>query len=341
MKIFKTLKKIGLDPFVVCIFAAIFLANLNPLIGSAQVLGIDLGDVATWGVAAIFFFYGLRLNREKLSAGLKSVKLHFVVQFSTFAMFPLVVLAAMGIFGFGEVEKDSTLYYLWIGMFFLAALPSTVSSSVVMVSLARGNISAAIFNASFSSVAGVFLTPLWMSIFIRNSEGSMDASDILLKLAIQVFAPLLAGIWLNFKFGKWAEKNSKKLRIFDQSIILLIIYTSFCDSFQKNMFSSLPLSNLLLLFVAVLALFALMFLLTFALCKVFKLTRGDTVAALFCGSKKSLVHGSVMSKVLISNPALIGVILLPVMIYHALQIVIISAIAKKLGESAENDALHA
>lgn len=331
MKIFNALNKIGLQPFVLCIFAAILLANFLPQIGASRSDGVDLGDVATWGVGAIFFFYGLRLDGGKLASGLKNVKLHCLVQFSTFALFPLLVIFAMRVFSFGEIEKFSTPYYLWIGMFFLAALPSTVSSSVVMVALARGNMSAAIFNASFSSLAGIFITPLWTSLFIANKGATAEMGDILLKLILQVFVPLALGMLLNGKLGQFAEKNSSKLRVFDQSVILLIIYTSFCDSFKKDMFSSLPPQDLLVLFAAVLALFFAALALIFFACKIFGFERGDTIAAVFCGSKKSLVHGSVMSKILLPDPALAGVVLLPVMIYHALQIVIISAIAKKLG----------
>lgn len=54
------------------------------------------------------------------------------------------------------------------GRLFLATLPSTVSSSVVMVSIAGGNMAAAIFNASVSSLIGVFVTPLWMGIFLET-----------------------------------------------------------------------------------------------------------------------------------------------------------------------------
>ena len=332
MKAFSFLKRFGLEPFVLCLFGMIFLAWLDPEIGISEIWGLSLGDLANWGVSVIFFFYGLRLNREKLASGLKNIKLHAVVQFSTFVVFPILVLCSMFLCGFDAQKTNSSSYYLWIGMFFLATLPSTVSSSVVMVSIARGNLTAAIFNASLSSLAGVFITPVWMSLFLGSVDDSHELSEVILKLVIQVIVPVCAGVALNVKFGAFAEKHKSTLRKFDESIILLIVYTSFCDSFHKDMFSDFPASDLILLSAASVALFFAAYGLIYAECKILKFSTEDTITALFCGSKKSLVHGSVMSKVLFSNPATIGVILLPTMLYHAYQLIIVSVIAKKFGK---------
>ena len=272
----------------------------------------------------------MRLNPEKLKAGLINVRLHILVHVSTFIIFPLIMLVAMYLCG--ALNTTGNTYYLWIGTFFLAALPSTVSSSVVMVSIARGNLPAAIFNASISSLMGVFLTPLWMSIFLDGIDGAHGLTDVIFKLIIQVLIPVVAGGLLNSRFGQFAERHKKTLRLFDQTIILLIVYTSFCDSFAKKMFSSFGFIEILILSVAMIALFFVAYFIVYVLCVVMKFNTEDTITALFCGSKKSLVHGSVMSKVLFSNPAIIGVVLLPTMLYHAYQLVIVSIIAKRFGK---------
>src|SRR5690606_24559432 len=91
---------------------------------------------------------------------------------------------------------------LWIGTFYLAALPSTVSSSVVMVSIAGGNVAAAIFNASVSSLIGIILTPLWMSIFIDN--GSLSVSDlggVIVALCLQILLSVILGLLLHSKLS--------------------------------------------------------------------------------------------------------------------------------------------
>src|SRR5690606_19250235 len=127
---------------------------------------IPLREVAQVGESVIFFFYGLKLNPVQLKAGLSNWRLHFLDHITTFIIFPVIILVLH------KFLPDITENF-WTGIFYLAALPSTVSSSVVMVSIARGNIPAAIFNASISSLLGVFITPIWMDVWIsENTSGN-------------------------------------------------------------------------------------------------------------------------------------------------------------------------
>ncbi|MDX5348339.1 MAG: bile acid:sodium symporter, partial [Hymenobacteraceae bacterium] len=213
------LAKAGFDWFLPALIGMIGLAYLWPEPGVQQG-PLSLKELANYGVSFIFFFYGLRLSPEKLRVGLQNWKLHVSVQVLTFLLFPLLILGSRIFF------DDPTHNLLWLGTFYLAALPSTVSSSVVMVSIAGGNIPAAIFNASVSSLLGILLTPLWMGIFLAESSAEFDFSQVILKLALQVLLPVVLGFLLHKKLGNFAEKYKAKLRVFDQSIILLIVYTS-------------------------------------------------------------------------------------------------------------------
>ena len=121
------------------------------------------------------------------------------------------------------------------------------------------------------------------------------------------------------------------MRLFDETIIVLIVYTSFCSSFEDGMFKDFAFSTLLILSACMIGLFFFVFLLVWSFCSVLKFPIEDRITATFCGSKKSLVHGSVMSKVIFPDPAVVGIILLPTMLYHALQLIIVSIIAQKLG----------
>lgn len=317
--------KAGLDSFVIAIIGVIILASFwwEPGVYKGKITLNDIGNV---GVSVIFFFYGLKLSPQELKKGLANWKLHLVVQSAIFVIFPLVVLLLMAIFGsFGDK-------LLWLGVFYLAALPSTVSSSVVMTSIARGNITSAIFNASISSLLGVFITPIWMGLMISSSNGNFDLTDVIIKLSLQVLLPVIVGILLHSKFGKLAIKNSNKLRKLDQSIILLIVYASFCDSFANKMFSGYPIWVLFALGIAMLGLFFIVYAIITFIGKILHFSTEDHITAVFCGSKKSLVHGTVMSKVLFTGMSGVGVILLPLMMFHALQLVVVSIIAQKFAK---------
>jgi len=320
--------RFGLDGFLLGLISMIFLAWLWPVAGIQKGI-FSLKEVANFGVSLIFFFYGLRLSPEKLKSGLSNWRLHLVVQVSTFLVFPLILLLVIFFFA----DKHNEL--LWLGVFYVAALPSTVSSSVVMVSIAKGNIPSAIFNASISSLIGVFITPLWMGLYLSTSSGSFDLSSVIVKLIIQVLVPVVLGILLHHRFGWFAEKNKKRLRVFDQSIILLIIYTSFCESFASNLFSGFSMVTLFVLGVSMISLFIIMFLLIRMICKMLHFNREDSITAIFCGSKKSLVHGTVMSKVLFQHTAGVGIIILPLMIYHALQLMAASIIAQSMSRQKD------
>ena len=318
------LKKLGLDGFLLALLSVILIAYLYPGFGE-EGGPLPLAEIASYGVALIFFFYGLRLSPEKLRAGLRSWQLHLVVQSSTFLLFPLLVWAAKRVLGSSDQEL------LWLGALYLAALPSTVSSSVVMVSIAGGNIPAAIFNASISSLIGVFMTPLWMTFFMETSSTpDMELGTVIGKLMVQVLLPVTLGILLHKRFGAFAERYKARLRLLDQAIILLIVYTSFCESFAREMFKGYSWGNLMVLGASMVALFFLMLGLIYLLSLFLKFNLEDRITAIFCGSKKSLVHGTVMSKVLFPDANLVGIVLLPLMLYHALQLIWASILAQKL-----------
>ncbi|WP_256377507.1 bile acid:sodium symporter family protein [Pontibacter sp. SGAir0037] len=320
----------GFDWFIGALIGMIVLAYIWPTPG-IQEGPFSLSEIAHYGVALIFFFYGLRLSPEKLKAGLSTWKLHLVVQFSTFILFPLLLILLHGFF----IGTDYEL--LWLGSFYLAALPSTVSSSVVMVSIAGGNMPAAIFNASISSLLGIFITPLWMSLFLTTNAEGFDIWEVMGNLMLQVLLPVVLGIVLHRFWGAYAEKHKKKLRYFDQTIILIIVYTSFCESFARNMFEDYSLLNLLVLGASMLLLFFLVLGLIQGIGNVLGFSREDKVTAVFCGSKKSLVHGTVMSKVIFPDANMVGIMLLPIMMYHALQLLVASIIAQAQARKAGLD----
>ena len=316
------------SPFVTALFVSIFLAWCYPPLGSGSG-PVSLSSLAHWGISVIFFFYGLRLDGEKLRAGLSNIPLHALTQGAVFILFPLILLAITLPTGlidrsdpFGSIPSA-----LWLGTFFLASLPSTVSSSVVMVNIARGNLPAAIFNASLSSLAGVFITPLWMRVYINASTGGTELLSTIVSLVAQVLLPVGLGLALNKRLGWFSKKYDQALRLFDQSVILLIVYTSFCRSFAEDMFAGLTFAQLAVLSAGMIALFFTVYGIIAAAAALLKFNREDKITALYCGSKKSLVHGTVMSALLLCDPKLAGILILPTMIYHALQLLIVGILA--------------
>lgn len=326
------LARVGLDWFILALLAMIGLAKVWPEPGIHEG-PLSVSSLASYGVSLIFFFYGLRLNFDSLKAGLQNYRLHLVIHLTTFILFPAIVLAARSLLLTTETQL------LWLGIFYVAALPSTVSSSVVMVSIAGGNIPAAIFNASISSLIGVFITPLWMSFLLTSTNGQYDLGSVIGKLTIQVIVPVIAGILLNRKLGWFADRHKGYLRYFDQLTILLIVYTSFCESFSLNLFADYSAGDLAELAAMMLALFFIIFGIVHLLSRLLHFNREDRITALFCGSKKSLVQGSVMANVLFPG-TIAGVVLLPIMVFHALQLIVASIIAQRMQQKKISEAIQ-
>lgn len=320
-----------LDPFISLLLTFILLAY------AASSFGFDSGrwhldTVGAVGISGIFFLYGLKLDMQQLKAGLSNWRLHIAVQASTFVIFPLIVLV-----GYLFVRHSEYLP-VWLAVYFLACLPSTVSSSVVMVSVAGGNIPAAIFNASISGIIGIVATPLLMQPFIAASGASPELSSVAMGLLYQVLLPIVAGMLLRPVWGAWIDKRKRMLANYDKGVILLIVFTSFAESFTQKIFAGIALP----VFVGI-ALFCVM--LFFAVYRILvywarrmHLSHADATVLLFCGSKKSLVHGTVFASLLFADLSGAGLFLIPIMLYHAFQLIAVSVLAQRRQKDVEMQA---
>lgn len=284
----------------------------------------NLSGFIDWGIAGIFLLYGLKLNIKEVVKDVSNWKLHLLIQSGTFIIFPLLALI------FYPFVKGTDSENIWLSVFFLASLPSTVSSSVVMVSIARGNVTSAIFNASISGIIGIVMTPLLMSFFLTaNGEGGNHA-EIIQQLLLKVLLPIILGLLLNPIFKNWVVKYSNIISEFDRLIILLIVYESFSHAFVDNIFVSVPaLVFVAIAFGVVFLFFATYYILKFIAEKL-NFKPKDVITTTFCGSKKSLVHGSLFLLVLGIPDDQKVLFLLPVMIYHSFQLFYVSWLANKI-----------
>jgi sodium/bile acid cotransporter 7 len=114
----------------------------------------------------------------------------------------------------------------------------------------------------------------------------------------------------------------------DRGVILLIIYNTFCDSTQAGLWHNFSAAELLQALLLVAALLALALSLTTLAARRCGFSTEDEIAAVFCGSKKSLATGVPMARLLFSGGSL-GLIVLPVMFYHPLQLLVCTVLARR------------
>jgi len=309
------------DSFILGIIISLLLSYFLPWSVAYEQM-FPLSVLIKIGVALIFFFYGLKLKTEEMIDSLKNWKLHLLVQSTSFIIMPLLVLP--GYF----LVVDTEFYNLWLSILFLSALPSALSSSVVLISIAGGNISSAIFNASISGLLAVVFTPLWLGMFQDNTNFVFSFYDIILTLSYQIFLPLCIGLFFRKKFFNWTLKNSYILSWFDKIVILLIIYKSFGISFSSGIFAFFSLKTLISLSLISVCLFSLTYYITIHLSRLFSLTHENSIVFKYCGSQKSLIHASVLVSLLFPDSQA-RFMLIPIMIYHPFQLFVLSYFSKK------------
>ena len=277
------------------------------------------------GVALLFFLHGLALSFAALRAGVLNWRLHSVVQACTFVLFPLLGVGLTAVLA-GRIAPELNL-----GVFFLCALPSTVSSSVAMTATARGNVAGAVFNATFSSLIGVVLTPLWVAWAMKSTGQTQPIGPVIIDLLRWLVLPLVVGQLLRPWLGAWVQRHKSRIGVVDRLTILLLVYTSFCDSFKQGVWSGHGVGQVMLVAIMCAALFALVMMITSSTSRVLGFSREDRIAAIFCGSKKTLAAGVPMAKLIFGAHPGLGLILLPIMIYHPLQLIVCGLLAQRWG----------
>ncbi|CAH0312463.1 bile acid:sodium symporter [Pseudomonas mediterranea] len=322
MAIFRHLKRMVTDWFLCGMLLATLLAYFFPGFGATGG-AMHAEWVVNIGIFVVFFLHGVNLSGEQIRHGLKNTRLHLMVQVFTFGVFPLIWLASNKLLG-SHVPS-----LLMLGFFYLCALPSTISSSVALTGSAGGNVPAAILNASLSSVLGVFLTPLLVSLVVGRGDGGIDLGSTLLDLCLMLLLPLVLGQflrrWLAGFFGRYKRYTS----IIDKLVILLLVYAAFCNSMVSGIWQQQGNGVLLSAVFGSAVLLAIILWLTTRTARTLRFNNADEIAAVFCASKKSLAAGVPMAALIFGNNPGLGLILLPIMIYHPMQLIVCSILAER------------
>jgi solute carrier family 10 (sodium/bile acid cotransporter), member 7 len=311
------------DNFTLCLVGTVILASLLPVHGQAAA---GFNWVTNIAVGLLFFLHGAKLSREAIIAGATHWRLHIVVLLSTFALFPLLGLALK------PVLAPLVTPALYAGVLFLCTLPSTVQSSIAFTSIAKGNVPAAVCSASASSLLGIFVTPALVSVIVTNQAASGGASPwhTVGNIVLQLLVPFVAGQLLRPLIGKWIEKNRGVLKFVDQGSILLVVYGAFSEAVTEGLWHTIPLSALGGLVVVSAVLLALALAVTIFASKRLGFNRADQITIIFCGSKKSLAAGVPMAKVIFASHA-VGAVVLPLMLFHQIQLMVCAALAQRWG----------
>lgn len=309
------------DPLIVLIILAVIIAIIAPARGNfADIFG-QLTNVA---IALLFFLYGARLSTQEALNGLKHWRLHLTILAFTFVVYPLIGIALRPLTA--VISHD-----MYLGILFLTLVPSTVQSSVAFTSIAKGNVAGAIISASASNLVGVIITPLLVMLLMgTGGEVHIDTS-VFGEIALLLLAPFVLGQLTRRWVGKIAQ--SKATKVVDRGSIAMVVYSAFSKGVVNGIWSSISLWDLAFLVVFAAAFVAFMLWLTRKASQKMGFNRADTIAIEFCGSKKSLATGLPMASVIFaSGGASLGLLILPLMIYHQVQLMMCSWLAARYAQ---------
>ena len=310
---------------------AVLLAFLFPAPGAkGGWLHADILNNA--GVALILFVQGLAMAVERMKSGLRNWPLHLIIQGFTFIIFPLV---GLGWHVASQVLWPGQPPGLRDGFLYLCVLPSTVSTSVVLTNVAKGNTSAAIFNAALSNIMGVALTPILVQLLMQSSGQTGPLGPLMVKVTLLTLVPFVIGMSLRPVVRELVDANRRWLNRTSNAVILFIVYTAFCDSVKAKTWATYGIGLTFGVLGCVALLFSVVAVLVWALSRAARLNRADRIAAFFCSVKKTLAMGVPLARLIFGPSADLGLILLPIMFYHPFQLLVCGLLANRFGQGTE------
>lgn len=312
------------DTFTILLVCTVILASLLPASGP---FADYFGDATTLAIALLFFLHGARLSREVVIAGLLHWRLHIVILLTTFGVFPLLGIAL------GFIPDSILPQPLYLGLLFLCVLPSTVQSSIAFTSMAGGNVPAAICSASASNILGMFLTPLLVGLLFSVGGQGGFSWDALQQILLQLLAPFILGQVLEPWIGGWIRSRKKILMPVDRGSILMVVYLAFSTAVVEGLWHTFSLRDIAVVMVLDTLLLAFVLPLTTYGSRLLGFNKADEITITFCGSKKSLASGVPMASVIFAGQS-IGAIVLPVMLFHQIQLMVCAVIAQKYAAAA-------
>ena len=310
------------DPYILLLLGTVALASMFPARGLAASMCQWVADA---GIVLLFFLHGAKLSREAIVSGAGNWRLHLAVLASTFVLFPLL--------GLGIAHAPGLPVLVASGMLFLTLLPSTVQSSIAFTSIARGDVAAAVCSASFSNLLGIVVTPLLAGLLMGGAGASLSGAQVE-RIAAQLLLPFVGGHLLRPVVGGFVNRHKALVSYVDRGSILIVVFTAFSAAVVQGLWHRVPLSQLALVLGLCAVLLALVLGLTFAAGRLLGFAREDIVVLVFCGSKKSLASGVPMAGVLFA-PAQVGMVILPLMLFHQLQLMACAVIARQWAHSAQ------
>ncbi len=268
----------------------------------------------------IFIFSGLLIESNQIISGIKDIKSTLL------ALAVIIIFAPIAALLLSVFPVDTGVI---IGLFIVSAMPTTLSSGIVMTGTAGGNMAHALFVTLMSNFIGIFSIPVVLSVLLaflnQGKELAIDQGEIITKLTLLVCLPLAIGITAKAKIFRADQLAKCKLQIVNQYLIILIVFISLGGAKQVLLEKGTAIFTILIL-VSVFHMMLLGF--SFLLVKFFKVKQGRYESIIFMGSQKTLALSVVIQVTYFGE---FGIALLVCVIHHIVHLMMDGYLSTKLG----------
>lgn len=306
--------------FFVGIAVMVALAFMVPALG----MFVREYKILKIGIFLAFLVTGMTLDTSDVIEQLKNFKVLVAAVFSSLFFFPFVTyFAANAVF---TSQPDFV-----IGALIIATAPVTIASGTVMTGMAKGNISLSLFICVLCNVMAIFSIPPLLSIFVSVTEPiELPVWSMMLNLVLTILVPTIIGQLLQPKVQRIIKAHKKKISIFNQSVVLLIIFNAVAGSTTKLVDAG---GSIIYAFLFMIVLHNAFLFFNYRLAKFINLDRPSISAFTIHTSQKTLTVSYLVWAGYLADS--FPMALIPCIAYHLTQSICDTILAEKFRQSAE------
>jgi sodium/bile acid cotransporter 7 len=173
------------------------------------------------------------------------------------------------------------------------------------------------------------LTPILLAVVVSGGAQFGAVASQVGGVFAKLLLPFIVGQACRGIIAGFLQRHNPIVGKADRAVIVLIVYVAFCDAALAGMWTSRNAAAIIIVGVLCCLLLAFALLFTTWASRALKLPVEDEIAAVFCGSKKSLANGAPIGKVLFGASPALSLILVPLLLYHQIQLLVCAVLARR------------
>ncbi|MEP3482638.1 MAG: bile acid:sodium symporter [Fuerstiella sp.] len=280
-----------------------------------------------WCTAAILFFMSLTLNSGRLFAAMKAPLPVAVASGTNQIVIPLLCLPLLLLPWSPDIA---------VGLMIAASVPCTMAAASVWTRKAEGNDAVSLLVTLLTNGTCFLVAPAWLWVGhqwfgLVDTSGGLQFRDLVVRLVLTALVPAILGqtLRLHGRLTDTVDRNKRIISTVAQSIILTLVFVSAFRGGRQfsggQLSENLRHTEFLLVWLCCVSLHLVAMWIAWKAAVRLKVAEADARACVIAGSQKTLPIGIVLS-----DASGMPFSILPMLMFHASQMFIDTAVAAKL-----------